>query len=73
MIERSQDSSLVTKAAQDEICVHAALDNLDGDASLESIVVALAQINRSHAAATYLALYFVSAQSLAYEHVALIL
>jgi hypothetical protein len=54
VVERGQYLSLVTKAAQDEIRVHTALDELDGDALLKGIVGALGQVNRPHPTAPYL-------------------
>jgi hypothetical protein len=73
MVKSREDSSLVTKAAQDEIRIHAALDNLDGDAPLEGIVRALGQVDSPHPPAPYLALYPVGSEPLAYKIVGLVI
>ena len=56
--------SLVTKAAQDKISIHAALDELNGDTLLKGIVGALGQINSAHPSAPYLADNLVRAYTL---------
>jgi hypothetical protein len=45
--------ALVAEAAQDEIRVHPALDELDGNALLKSIVGTLGQVNGPHPAPPY--------------------
>jgi hypothetical protein len=55
MIQPRQNLPFLAKATQDEICVHAALDQLDGHALAEFFVGARRFINCAHAAATDLA------------------
>jgi hypothetical protein len=59
----------MTKAAQDVVCVHPALDDFDGDAFAKGVVGPLRDVDRAHAAAPNLALYPVSAQASANHRV----
>ena len=61
VIEGSQNLALFAKTAEDEIRVHPALDELDGDAATEFAIAALGQIDCAHPAAPDLAHNAVSA------------
>ena len=61
MIERRQNLSLVAKATHDKVRVHAAANQLDCDLLSILIIIAFAEINRAHAAASELANDFVGA------------
>ena len=55
MFEPGEDLTLVSKALQHGVAVHAALDEFDGGAHRELRIVALAKKDSAHAAATQLA------------------
>ena len=50
VVEAGEDLSLVTEAADDAICVHAALENFDRDPLLKRIIIANAKVDSAHAA-----------------------
>src|SRR5690349_17306697 len=60
MIQRGQNLPFLAKAAEDEICIHAALDQLDGDSFAEFLVGARRFVDCAHAAASDFALDEVS-------------
>gem|GEM_PF-6378075 len=49
--QRCQNSALVLKAIQDQLRIHTALDQLDGNLLLEPVRLAFAEINHPNAAA----------------------
>jgi hypothetical protein len=51
VVERGENLPLLPEAPEDEVCVHPALDELDGDALLELVVGANREVDRAHAAA----------------------
>ena len=55
VLEAGEDLTLVAEAADDGIGVHAAFEDLDGDALLVRVVAADGQIDRPHAATSQLA------------------
>ena len=61
MIKGRENLPLVAKAAHDKIRVHAAANQLDGDLLSILIIIAFAEINRAHAAASEFANDFVGA------------
>jgi hypothetical protein len=65
VVERGEDLPLVAEALEDELGVHAALDELDGDALVVLVVGADGQVDRPHAAAPYFAHHAVSADAAA--------
>src|SRR5438128_2121297 len=64
MIQVRKYLTFVAKTLDDEIRVHAALDELDGYAFGEVLVIALSQIDGAHAAASNLANNFVEPDAL---------
>ena len=54
VVERGENLSLLTEATEDEVCVHPALDELDGDTLLELVVGADGEVDRAHPAAPQL-------------------
>ncbi len=69
VFEGGQDLSLVAKAFEDKVCIHAALDELDGDALAKFPIGPHGPVNRPHAAAPDFALDFVGPDSLPEQRV----
>ena len=61
------------KTPQNEIRIHATLDDFDGDAFLKNVVVAHRQIDRAHSATPQFAFDFVGANALANQRRQLII
>ena len=55
VVQGGENLALVAEAAEDEVRVHPALDELDGDAAAELAVVALGHVDGAHPAAADLA------------------
>ena len=73
MIEGGENLALVAKASQDEVGIHAALDQLDGGALVEFVVDANRFVDRAHAAASNLALDAIGAEAPADHRILVVL
>src|SRR4029079_18429781 len=62
VIECSQDLAFRAKAPENEICIHAALNELDRHAHLELAIDAYSFINSAHAASSHLASNLIRSQ-----------
>ena len=67
MVKMCQDLALVAEPAQDQIGVHAALDELNSHLTLILIVISHGQINCSHAAAADFAKNLVSPDTISFD------